>query len=746
MTPEHSSIVWQSPWVGVACLVAGLALCAFGTVRMRQSRLPRVRIIVLTLCRVIPVLVLSTLLARPVQVRSRDEENARDVVLLIDRSASMALKDGGETTRYAAALAFAKTHLIPPIEQAGYKLKPVLFDATARPADAAALVSAIPDGPATDLGGAISTGLGTTSQKPLALVALTDGASNQSDSNRPAVASLLSARTPFIGVGFGTAQGAQTLNLLLLDAPDIAPPATAFRLSARIEAAVTGPLPPFDLILMRDGKFHSKRHIEGIDTSRYWSESFEITETEEGVHNFYVRIDSPAAPSLVIVNPEAKATVRVAREQEVRVLYMQGALTWDYKFIIRALNGDPSMHVTGLSRTSEHSVFRQNVESPGELLDGFPDNVRELAPFRVIVLAGLNPALLTAPQQEAIAKFCSEFGGGVLMIGGRDTFDSSWRGSRLEQLLPVQFDEDRGVTGLDQPFQLRLTAEALGDPVFEIAGPGKTRAAWEKLPAFDDYGRVADAKPGAVVWAVHSADAGPNGKPRILMAAQRYGAGTAAVITVQNFWKWRLAKESDQSHFDRFWRQFLRNLAQSNRQPIRIEVLDQALEPNRDILLSIEMPPSPEGDAPTTHRFRVLQNGSTELTSRDITLQPGRDEQVSFHPKSAGLYTIEITGSGNTSVASRVVEIRSPNVEMQTTARDMDTLEQWAAISSGSAWPVETARADPAAFAKALVAQIEAARISRMERIPLGIHAWTFLAILLPLCAGWILRKTWRMK
>jgi hypothetical protein len=52
------------------------------------------------------------------------------------------------------------------------------------------------------------------------------------------------------------------------------------------------------------------------------------------------------------------------------------------------------------------------------------------------VLSDLKPADLQPEQQELLARFSGELGGGVLLLGGASTFDGSWQGSRLEQLLP----------------------------------------------------------------------------------------------------------------------------------------------------------------------------------------------------------------------------------------------------------------------------------------------------------------------
>ena len=95
-----------------------------------------------------------------------------------------------------------------------------------------------------------------------------------------------------------------------------------------------------------------------------------------------------------------------------------------------------------------------------------------------------------------------------------------------------------------------MTAEALQHPLFQITNNGAAGEAWAKIPAFAHYGRVNAAKPGAQIWALHQTDEGPKGR-RILMASQRYGNGLSAILTVQNFWVWRLSKDGEPEQFDR---------------------------------------------------------------------------------------------------------------------------------------------------------------------------------------------------
>src|SRR5207247_4723870 len=97
-----------------------------------------------------------------------------------------------------------------------------------------------------------------------------------------------------------------------------------------------------------------------------------LSEKDKGIHEYAIQFLPPTIAGLKSVNTMGTATVRITEEKELRVLYVQGALTWDYKFVTLALRNDPSMKLTGLTRTSKQSVFPQHVDSAGQLVNGFP--------------------------------------------------------------------------------------------------------------------------------------------------------------------------------------------------------------------------------------------------------------------------------------------------------------------------------------------------------------------------------------
>jgi hypothetical protein len=331
------------------------------------------------------------------------------------------------------------------------------------------------------------------------------------------------------------------------------------------------------------------------------------------------------------------------------------------------------------------------------------------------------------------------------MIGGSATFDASWLGTRLEALLPVTFATYPGVSGLDRPFRLQLTQEALRHPLFQIADDRSVQAVWSQIPPYVRYGRVDAAKPGAQVWIEHPQDEGPNGR-RILMAAQRFGAGVSAVICIPNLWRWRLARDSDAREFDRFWQQLFRFLSASSRQDVTIRLADQDLHPEMDVELSLEQQPRPTDLPGTQSDFSVhVANESQEtVLETTVTLAPAQPAPLRFRAEKPGLYTVSVLTSQQVLAASRTVEIPDVNLEFQQTRRNMETLRQWASLSDGLALKLEQCE-DGGQLVDQIEARIEQARHSNPIRRPAGLNAVMLTLLLACLAAEWLCRKRWRL-
>jgi hypothetical protein len=299
---------------------------------------------------------------------------------------------------------------------------------------------------------------------------------------------------------------------------------------------------------------------------------------------------------------------------------------------------------------------------------------------------------------------------------------------------------------------MRLTDEALRSPIFRITDSPDNAAAWQSLPTFTHYGRVESAKPGAIVWAEHDQDMGPMGK-RILMAAQSYGAGRSAVICVQNFWRWRLAKNADPTQFDRFWRQFFRYLGEAGQQSILIDFTDQQLDPPTDlhVVLTRQKTPSdatatPGAASQPADTFTVLVKGpdQQEILRHPLELPPGQEVPFSFHAEKEGFYSIVILDSHNVDLAERSLQLVNSKLELQRTGRDMENLRQWAALTQGTAFAEEDLKSiDP--LIAAIHKEMQMAEEQNTSRFPVGLNGWLLTLVLACLTTEWLLRKRWNL-
>ncbi len=742
-----SGVVFEYPAalvLGPACAAAVLGW--LGVAQRRRGVSPG-RIAALAAVRGLVLLTLAIMAARPVrQDRAEPPGQRRSVVLLVDRSESMALEDNG-AAREQQAVRFARDQLLPALKAEGLKTRAFLFAEDAREASGTEVAGSVPDGRETNLAGAIFRSTQGLPVPPLAVIALTDGAATETRDNHRAVTALLDQAVPFVGIGFGSEVAVRTVAVRHALAPPAAPVNQEFTVSAQLETTGEGEAPGFDIVLLRDGQFRQKRAVHPGRGSHSWLEGFQVTEDKEGAHTYTVRLMPPADAGVRCVNAVSDVSVRISEGQILRILFAQGALTWNYKFINLAVRGDPTAKLTGLSRTSKQSVYYQNVENASELAGGFPTRMEDLAAFRVVVLSNLKPADLTPAQQDLLARFCGEFGGGVLLIGGAETFDASWQNSRLEQLLPVRFAGSSGLTGQGRPFRLKLTEEARRSPFFQV-GPGGTAAGdavWNTLPTFLGYGRVDSAKPGARVWIEHSDEAGPHG-PRILLASQQFGSGLSAVFCVQNLWRWRLARNSDPHTFDRFWQQFFRFLSEGSRENMTIRFPDQELRPRSDVRFLVERRPDPKAADAGRRRYiaRVEDPAKKTVTEQTVELAPAGSVEATFRADAPGTYSVAVLDMNRGPLASRTVEVTERRVEFEHATRDMENLRQWAGLTNGVAVKAEDCQ-NIEALIRAIKERGEAAVRSPARSRPAGINVWTLYALLTCLAVEFALRKIWNL-
>jgi len=205
-----------------------------------------------------------------------------------------------------------------------------------------------------------------------------------------------------------------------------------------------------------------------------------------------------------------------------------------------------------------------------------------------------------------------------------------------------------------------------------------------------------------------------------------------------------LARDSDPQQFDRFWRQLFRFLSEVGRQDVSIHLSDQDIHPQMDVQVLLERQPNPKNILDTNRKFfvRVEDSDNHVLQEDAAELEPLRPADFKFHVEKAGVYTVTVTDAAKVPISSRPIEIRDVNVEFQDTARNMETLGQWASVSDGLAFKVEDCP-EAADLVEQIKHKVEAVRRGQQTRRPIGINGWNLALVLGCLSMEYLLRKRW---
>ncbi|MEQ9406389.1 MAG: glutamine amidotransferase, partial [Fuerstiella sp.] len=283
------------------------------------------------------------------------------------------------------------------------------------------------------------------------------------------------------------------------------------------------------------------------------------------------RNDQPVTDEATMVNNER--LIAVDRGSNVRrVLYVSGRPNWEFKFLRRAVETDPQTELVGLIRIARkeakfdfrgregersNSLFRGFDETEQELAEefdepvlvrlgtkdeeelkgGFPEDAEDLFSYDALIIDDLEASFFLADQLKLIYEFVSKRGGGLLMMGGQESFrQGEYDRTPVGELLPIDLHtEQPAPTG---PVRLELTQEGWLEPWIRLrSDEDAERQRLAGMPSFVTLNATSFIRPGAVSMAeaVDSA-----GNRYTALVTQRFGRGRTAALCLGDFWRWRM--------------------------------------------------------------------------------------------------------------------------------------------------------------------------------------------------------------
>jgi Putative glutamine amidotransferase len=655
------------------------------------------------------------------------------IAILVDDSRSMAIADHG-TTRQAQAIKALEGGVLVDLQK---RFQTRLYSLDSRATRLSSLNALEPSAPATRIGDSLKQLVAETNDLPVgAIVLLSDGADNSGGIDLDTISALRNRRIPVHTVGLGAEEIPHDVEI---DDAVLAPKALAnSRLAATVTFHQRGYAGQKATLNVRDGdKLLASQPIEFAGDGKIQTQNVLFSAGDAGAKTLQFSID-PLPGETNRANNAVTRLVNVVNDKH-RILYVEGEPRWEYKFIRRAEDDDSVVQIASMLRTTENKIYRQGIEDPKELADGFPSRPEELFGYQGLIIGSVEAGYFTPAQQDLIRQFVDRRGGGLLFLGGRFALaDGGWGGSSLADLLPTILPNHKN-TFHRVPATVQLTRAGEDSLICRLTDdPARNAERWRTLPYLMDYQEPGTPKPGATVLAEMRA----GGRDLPLLVTQNFGRGRTALMATSGTWRWQMSLPLGDTSHTMFWQQLLRWLVADTPSQVVASAPSQMLFDDGHVKLSADVRDKQYLPAPdATVEAHIL---GPDGISAAVEMTPAPDApgtfQADWNAEKPGSYLTEVVAQrAGQEMGSDVLTFQRIDgvAENFHTEQNRDLLEKLASETGGRYWTPDELKKLPGEIA------YSEAGITVRETKPLWDMPAIFLLILALLFAEWLLRRKW---
>jgi len=657
----------------------------------------------------------------------RAGENA--VAFVLDNSESMAY--GEPESRLQQAMRSLSTSLA---EDSSLELSVQHYELSDRARSVDSFLDTEPSGTETSIAAALTDVLREARFNPLAAIVLSsDGADTSGGLSSAELAEVAGFGVPIHTIAVGRESIPEDIELTEVLLPNKVLPGSTItaRVSIRHDGAASTRIKVYNGDALLESMPVELRQDTNSTTA--W---VNIELTEAGHHHLRFSLDG--IPGEQELRNNSRSTLVEVADQEYRILYFEGEPRWEYKFMRRALADDEDLRIASLLRVSPNKYYRQGIDSPEQLENGFPVTRDELFSYDALIIGSVEAASLSGEQQKIIHDFVSERGGSLLMLAGPNGLgNGGWGQSQIADVLPVRLPPSTTNSFFRKKATVVLTPQGADDQMLRLADTAEAnRKSWNELPEVADYQVTGSLKPAAVTLLNVMTDIGP----LPLLVTQPFGRGHSYILASGGTWRWQMSMPVENQSHETFWRQLLRALvasapnsvsltasgdAGSTEISLRSEFRDDAFRPVDDIGVT----------AVVTH-----QDGD----SWEIELAPSADEpgvfQANVTPTASGTWYFEAVAERNgepIDVARASIHYESGQAEYFNFRRDSRALQRLSEATGGRYLEPDELDALPDLL------RYSSSGITETDYRPIWDAPAVFLLLLLLKGGEWMLRRRW---
>lgn len=704
-----------------------------------------------------PVLVLLVLL-NPTWINPIDSPAGKPLLtILVDESASMAVKDAAKgQSRFDAARDIAGS--LRSDLAARFDVRVRSFSTQLAPADNAEPKGKEPKGLLTDVAGAVSGSIENDRPVGQAVVILSDGIHNASGGTREvmnAVRSARAANTPIYTCTTGRQDTPETHDLKA----EVRAPQQLAYVGQQIPIAVRvserrGPGGTIEVSLFDEGKPVDKQTV-ALSAAGTGEAKFTVSRDAPGLYRYEARVE-PRPGELITINNTSVAFLEVVNEP-IRVLLLEGKPYWDSKFLMRTLAADPVIALDSVVRMAEGRFLRRalgNVPTTAPASSptrderwtviGDPAGVLadagRLDQYQIVVLGRDTESFLTAAAVTNLRKWISRQGGALVCYRGSPAVAM---GQQLAQILPVEW-----TPGSESRYHVSLTEQGESLRWLDDLNDRLEGGTLAELPSLATAVRVEKPRPMATVLATARSPGGREDWP--VITSQNYGTGRVVAIEGIGMWRWAFLPPQNQQHatvYGTLWQSLMRWLVSGTRlrpgQKINLlcdNVIFESSEPASATLL---MADQAIGAAVPSVELRIV--GEENAIGSFAPTASGDDPgvfRVSFGRLPPGQYEARLTNgssdknSGPKDLTTRF-DVRAPVREQLDLAARPDLMRLMADESGGAELKSGSAREVLGAFESFQ----QRARPERVRRLPAWDRWYVLLGIFGVWAGAWAVRR-----
>ncbi|MDD4856679.1 MAG: VWA domain-containing protein [Candidatus Krumholzibacteria bacterium] len=664
---------------------------------------------------------LGLLLVNPTLVSTKVEVRKPLVLLLLDHSRSMGIRDSAGRTRLDAALsgmdAFRRSL---GGEKADVEVLPFAESISSLPLRGDSSVEA--DGEGTDVWGALEAAQRRYRSRNLAaMILLSDGRIT-----RGMVVSSEKVTTPVYTIGFGCTLARADVSITDVSADRVAYRGTNVPVEAVIRASgFRGRT--IDVRLVEGKRIEDAASVSVKRDEEIISVPLSYEADAEGEHRLSVEASPLAGEEREDNNLE---TFRIdVLKDKVRILYIDQFPDWNMTFVRDLVKRSKRLDIEPVSWIADKGF----AVIPGGKPWTFPALAAGLVSYDLIIVSD-DARLFDARQNvEALDAFVKA-GGSVLFLADESsplTREGSFE--ILASLLPVRRLRNLRVDYTD--VEVRLSAQAFNDPVASMLAEGGLDA----MPPLS--GRIVgiEAGSGARIPLVME---GRGGSMPFLALARR-GEGLSCAVLGFPIWRWRLAGEGGQRIYESFLGGLVQYLAEGARAPALSVEADRTVYRSGDrVRLTVHIG---ERRAPDCLRGEVRERtGGRDRTVSSVIFEPDSRRKSCYRseldPLPPGEYSVavsEITGSVSGASGTASFSVAPVSVEFLDTSRDGAALSQIALATGGEYLE------GPGLGFLAPRLRLEERRVERKDVRGIRGDILVLFGIVALLGAEWTLRKAW---